>query len=166
MTASRLALALALSAPLAFNAADGGHGRSVGRQGGGPGEFQGIHGLGLLAGDTIMAWDWNALRTSTFTPDGEFVRSVSPTLAEQGFAPQFFGAFSDGSFVIRPSITPSSLLGAAMGCAVTPRPTRATTAPAEHSSIPSPSHRARSGPSNRGERASRSRRSRSRIDLT
>lgn len=111
----RLVVANAGTHELRFYDADGRHLRSVGGEGGGPGEFRGIRALDRAAGDTILAWDWDAVRLSVFAPDGEFVRSVSPTVVDEGFRPQFYGAFAGGSFVIRPRIIPSDLLRAGDG---------------------------------------------------
>lgn len=94
---------------LRFYAADGSHLQSVGREGGGPGEFQQLSGIELRAGDTLAVWDQNALRLSLFAPDGEFLRSVSAVLAEQGFGQELYGTFGDGSFVLRPAFVLSAL---------------------------------------------------------
>lgn len=93
---------------LRFYASDGSHIRSVGRQGGGPGEFRVINGLDRLPGDTIAVWDPRALRVSYFASDGEFVRSVSPALADEGFEWEHYGTFADGSFVLRPTVVPGA----------------------------------------------------------
>lgn len=100
----RIVVANAGTHELRFYSADGAHLRSVGREGGGPGEFQQISGIDRVAGDTIAAWDSEAPRLSFFAPDGEFVRTVSPALVGQGFGQQHHGTFGDGSFVLRPDL--------------------------------------------------------------
>lgn len=107
----RIVVANAGTHELRFYASDGSHVRSVGRQGGGPGEFEQISRLDRLAGDTIAVWDSEALRLSSFAPDGEFVRSVSPALAGQGIGQEHHGTFGDGSFVLRPAFVTSVLAG-------------------------------------------------------
>jgi hypothetical protein len=104
----RIVVANAGTHELRFYAADGSHIQSVGRQGGGPGEFQRISRLDRLAGDTIAVWDMAAVRLTFFAPDGKFVRSVSPALIDQDFG-QYHGTFGDGSFVLRPDFVVSSL---------------------------------------------------------
>jgi hypothetical protein len=43
--------------------------RKLGREGAGPGEFRSVHSL-LLAGDTLIAYDWNLLRLTRYLPTG------------------------------------------------------------------------------------------------
>lgn len=105
----RIVIANAGTHELRFYDATGTHLRSIGREGGGPGEFQALRSVELLAGDTIVAWDWRAKRLSIFTPSGEFVRSVSPTAGMEGFGPQMHGVFADGSFVARPLFKPAAM---------------------------------------------------------
>lgn len=56
---------------------EGRHLRSVGGEGGGPGEFQGLSTLDRLAGDSLLAYDFRQGRASLLGPDGEFVESHS-----------------------------------------------------------------------------------------
>lgn len=104
----RIVVANAGTHELRFYGSDGRHLRSVGRQGGGPGEFERIDALDRPAGDTLAVWDTEALRLSSFTPDGELVRSVSAALTEPGFGQRHYGTFSDGSFVLRASFSPNA----------------------------------------------------------
>ncbi|MQA91304.1 MAG: hypothetical protein GEU90_13930 [Gemmatimonas sp.] len=106
----RIVVANAGTHELRFYASDGSHIQSVGRQGGGPGEFQQIDGVDRLAGDTISVWDSEGLRLSFFAPDGEFVRSVSPAVVGQAFGQDHYGTFGDGSFVLRPGFVESVLI--------------------------------------------------------
>ncbi len=48
--------------------------RTVGREGGGPGEFQGVSWLGQCAPDSVFVWDTRQMRMSVFDRDGDFVR--------------------------------------------------------------------------------------------
>ncbi len=80
---------------------EGTHLRSVGRQGSGPGEFEGLGILRPFPGDSLLAYDFNLTRASVFDADGTFGRSyrvVPPTEGGFGFA---VGAFSDGTLIIR-----------------------------------------------------------------
>ena len=49
--------------------------RSMGREGSGPGEFQMISLLGIF-NDHVIACDMRQMRTTIFTTDGEFIRSI------------------------------------------------------------------------------------------
>ena len=72
--------------------------RAIGRRGEGPGEFVDPVELGVLAGDTLVVWDWGSGRVVLFGPDGSHGRTirlqppvVSPTghvgmLGRQGIA--------------------------------------------------------------------------------
>lgn len=51
--------------------------RSFGRKGGGPGEFQRITFLGILPGDTVVAFDGGSRRLTLVSPAGRLVRTVS-----------------------------------------------------------------------------------------
>ncbi len=51
--------------------------RSFGRKGGGPGEFQRITFVGILSGDTVVAFDGGARRLTLVGPGGKLVRTVS-----------------------------------------------------------------------------------------
>jgi hypothetical protein len=94
--------------------ATGAHLFTVGRKGGGPGEFEGL-GLAVVGrGDTVAAYDWNLRRLSYFGPDGGFVRSV-PWRFEAGF-PLPLGPLPDGAwlanrgFVFRPGAAGSEVI--------------------------------------------------------
>ncbi|UCG87586.1 MAG: 6-bladed beta-propeller [Gemmatimonadota bacterium] len=70
--------------------------RSVGRRGGGPGEFTALDNIAVLRGDSIVAYDSEGNRISVFSPVGEFARSAT-LQGPRGF---MVGAFADGSVVI------------------------------------------------------------------
>ena len=64
---------------LRFYGPDGRFLTSVGRTGGGPGEFSREHTIRAVArlpGDTLVTWDIYGQRMSLFSPDGAFSRSV------------------------------------------------------------------------------------------
>lgn len=50
--------------------------RAIGRRGEGPGEFVDPVELGVMAGDSIVVWDWGSGRLALFGPDGSHGRSV------------------------------------------------------------------------------------------
>jgi hypothetical protein len=60
--------------------ADGEHVRTVGRSGGGPGEYVSANGLLWIASDTLVVIDQQGNRYSILTGDGEYVRSVPRSL--------------------------------------------------------------------------------------
>lgn len=103
----RLVVANGGSHELRFFDSAGRHLTTVGRQGGGPGEFEQLGTLLALPGDTVVAYDWSLRRVSLFDPAGQFVRSF--TLEFPGGMPSPIGRFTDGSwlcnrgFVFRPS---------------------------------------------------------------
>jgi len=86
---------------LRFYDASGKFLKSVGREGGGPGEFKQLGGAYLLPGDTIATFDWNLRRVSLFTPTGDFVRSFLLTLPGNAGFLSPIGAFADGDLLVR-----------------------------------------------------------------
>lgn len=58
---------------------NGGHLRSMGRNGEGPGEFEDPFLMWIAAGDTLWVGDYRPWRYNLFTPQGEFVRRVNLT---------------------------------------------------------------------------------------
>ena len=100
----RIVIANGGSSELRIYDPSGRHIRTVGGEGKGPGEFDGLIWVGTLPGDTIVAWDWSAKRFSVFDPAGDFVRSAS--IGTGGAFPQILGVFTDGSFVINHGFTP------------------------------------------------------------
>jgi len=78
--------------------------RSVGREGGGPGEFKQLGGLFRLPADTIAAFDWNLRRVSLFSPTGELVRSFLLTVpGNSGFLSPV-GTLGDGRFLVQKNV--------------------------------------------------------------
>jgi hypothetical protein len=95
----RIVVANAGSRELLVFGADGGYAATLGRQGKGPGEFEGLSWVGHLRADTVVAWDRALVRWSLFTPAG-FVRAVTPSPVPDGMSPQAMGVLDDGSLVI------------------------------------------------------------------
>ncbi|HEX2079962.1 MAG TPA: hypothetical protein VHG08_19750 [Longimicrobium sp.] len=80
--------------------------RTLGRAGGGPGEFRGLDDLYLLPGDTVAAYDHQGPRLSFFAPSGTFVRSVSLAPVEGTLPPRPLGFFADGRMLVAPLYNP------------------------------------------------------------
>ena len=81
----------------------------VGRQGGGPGEFQFLVWAGRLPGDSILTFEAGGRRFQLFTPDGAFVRNVTftPDIGDQFPVPPMpVGVFSDGTLLTQRSSKP------------------------------------------------------------
>jgi hypothetical protein len=95
----RIVVASAGANALDLYAPDGRHLRTIGRPGGGPGEFRALFWVGRLPGDSIAAWDAALGRLSVFTPSGDFARAVTPATS-LGLFPQAAGVFSDGRVLI------------------------------------------------------------------
>lgn len=55
---------------------DGGHAATLGREGGGPGEFMRVASVVVMAGDSVAVWDPNRRRISVFTHGGQFAREL------------------------------------------------------------------------------------------
>jgi hypothetical protein len=89
-----------------FNAA-GRWVRTMGRKGGGPGEFQGLWSVFLLLGDTVAAYDYQSPRLTLFAPDGTLGRSVSLQPLEGGLPPRPLAIFADGSMLVAPMFNPN-----------------------------------------------------------
>ena len=84
---------------LRYYSADGRHLRSVGREGGGPGEFRTLVSLAKLASDSLLVYDLALRRISIFDSEGEHCRDVSFATGGQLFMPIVVGRLSDGSFL-------------------------------------------------------------------
>lgn len=93
----RIVVANAGTHELRFYSGTGEHLRTVGGEGGGPGEFQNIRTLAGLEGDSLLVYDWGQRRVSMFDATGAFVRSFTPG-AETEF-PNVRGVLSDGSLL-------------------------------------------------------------------
>lgn len=87
----RYAVANAGTWELRFYDAGGRHLRSVGGEGGGPGEFQYMRSLWRVAGDTLLVSDLTSRRLSVFDGEGRFVTSYA--------VPVPSGSLPDGTLV-------------------------------------------------------------------
>ena len=95
----RIVVANGGSHELRFYAPDGAFVRSVGRRGDGPGEFQNLRWMRLLAGDSIMTYDFRQRRFSVFDGSGAFIRSFRlQSTAAVPFA-SIIDTYADGSFL-------------------------------------------------------------------
>ncbi|HEX2209770.1 MAG TPA: 6-bladed beta-propeller [Longimicrobium sp.] len=81
--------------------------RTVGRKGGGPGEFTGLFGMHLLPGDTVAAYDYQSNRLSFFSPSGALARSVTLREMNGKLPPRPIGIFSDGRILVTPLYDPN-----------------------------------------------------------
>lgn len=86
---------------LRFFEEDGEHIRTVGRKGGGPGEFENVRFLELWRGDSLIVYDGNRQMYSVFDSAGQFARSfrLEPTDSVRG--PNPIGLLADGRVVTR-----------------------------------------------------------------
>jgi hypothetical protein len=71
--------------------------KSAGREGGGPGEFEGVGDPVPIGADTIAVYDWNLRRISLWDPDGNFVRSFGIQFSSG--SPVAVGPLSDGNWL-------------------------------------------------------------------
>ena len=74
--------------------ATGQHVRTVGRTGGGPGEYRNANGLGWLAPDTLAVIDQRGERYTVLTRDGDYISSVPRQLSFYAWV--FFGGAVGG----------------------------------------------------------------------
>lgn len=85
------------SRELRFFDARGGHLRSVGGRGAGPGEFQNLTWLRRYRGDSLLAYDSRLRRLTVFDADGSFGRVLA--LGSRDGVQLPLGALEDGSIV-------------------------------------------------------------------
>lgn len=105
LASGQIAVANAGSQEIRFFDASGKYQRSVGGEGGGPGEFQALGWIRALPGDTLVVYDSRQRRLSTFDPQGTFVGSTNLELkAEKGYLSPA-GQFADGSLFVQLSQT-------------------------------------------------------------
>lgn len=94
----RIAIANAGTQQVKLFGADGRHLASLGRRGGGPGEFQVPMWIGSHA-DSILVWDAALERLTVFDAAGKLARTTPfPTLG--GSFPSVVGTFADGSLLL------------------------------------------------------------------
>lgn len=94
-------IVVAASNELRFFDSEGRYLSTSGREGGGPGEFEGLGWVLSYPGDSIVAYDFNQLRVSLLDLDGEFGRSYSITPGG-GFSFVLGEAvFADGTLLVK-----------------------------------------------------------------
>lgn len=79
---------------------DGAWRATLGRKGGGPGEFEGLNGLHILPGDTVLAYDFRHRRFSRFDAGGGLANEI-PLEAGGPMFPQLVGRLADGRVLFR-----------------------------------------------------------------
>jgi hypothetical protein len=79
----------------------GRHVRTLGRRGDGPGEFRGLQRIGLVAGDSIAAYDIGLGRITIFAPGGGVARTAAVQPFENAVLPRAFGFTSRGGLLVR-----------------------------------------------------------------
>jgi hypothetical protein len=90
-----------LSGEIHYYSPRGQHLRTIGRKGGGPGEFRLIDWMGQR-GDSVLVWDPFSSRLTVFDPGGRLARAVRVAPAE-GLFHSGVGAMEDGSLLLRPT---------------------------------------------------------------
>jgi len=106
----RIAVASSGSDDIRFFDSDGGHVRTSGRTGGGPGEYQNPNALFRGTGDSLLVGDATTRRVSVLDPAGQFVRVFN--IGEAAVVPRIVGRFADGSLLAAPIVvTPGTTMG-------------------------------------------------------
>lgn len=107
MSGGRIAVANGGTQEIRVYSADGEIERTLGREGGGPGEFRALTWIAAMAGDSIMAYDWRDRRVTVFAPTGEVARTVSMASdSAGGLSPRITGVMEDGSFAVQSGTMP------------------------------------------------------------
>jgi len=89
--------------------------RTLGRSGGGPGEFRFLQTIVGLDDDRILAWDPAQNRVTVFERDGALDYVRTPQGVDLARIERFVGAFGDGSFVLESRSAGDANLGATEG---------------------------------------------------
>lgn len=87
---------------------------AIGRSGEGPAEFRSLTWIGVLPGDTIVAWDPVLKRLSRFDGAGQFLASMVLDQLAGTFA-QVVGSFADGTLIAHGGFDPGRLYAAGTG---------------------------------------------------
>lgn len=95
----RVVVANGGTSELRFFGPDGKWVKSVGRKGGGPGEFENLGWLDVSVGDTLRTYDWGLRRLSVFTAEGTFLRPVSLLTGGEVSSPRPLGMLRDGRLI-------------------------------------------------------------------
>ncbi|MFC1660674.1 hypothetical protein ACFL3S_04280 [Gemmatimonadota bacterium] len=96
-----IAVACRGSNEVRFFDSGGTHLHSVGREGGGPGEFRTMFYMWRLGSDSLAVFEYGNARVSVLKDDGQFGRTVSFHQVPGRPTPIPVGPFSDGSFLGR-----------------------------------------------------------------
>lgn len=96
--------------------------RTIGGEGGGPGEFRQIAGLYFVGGDSLAAWDPREQRLTVFDSSGKVARSVDPVPPPSGRFPPLHGILRDRSLILGSGL---DVTGVFLGGTGTRRPERA-----------------------------------------
>ncbi len=99
MADGRVIVADGDSRSLRIHAADGAPLASVGRAGGGPGEFRGISSLSRWPGDSLLAWDIQQRRLTLFDDQGNLGRTFALATSTDVPFGNVQGVFADGSML-------------------------------------------------------------------
>jgi len=81
--------------------------RTIGREGGGPGEFRGVGAMDVLPGDTLVVFDWGTSRYSLFSAHHEFLAAGPLPLTPE----QQVIAIPTGDFVFNSTMFSASEIG-------------------------------------------------------
>lgn len=95
----RIVVANGGTGELRFFGPDGKWEKSVGRRGGGPGEFENLGWLDAGVGDTLRTYDWGLRRLSVFSAEGAFIRPVSLLTGGEVSSPRPLGMLRDGRLI-------------------------------------------------------------------
>lgn len=110
----RVAVANQGTEELRIHGPDGALLRKMGREGGGPGEFQEMGGVVRLPGDTLAVWDWTAKRVTVYDPAGELAR-VIPVTGMEGFIPRILGPLGDRAIALTGGFDPMAIFASGGG---------------------------------------------------
>lgn len=100
LSSGDIAVAEGLAAEIRVFDDGGGHLRTFGRRGEGPGEFANLWTIAELPGDTIVATDPVGGRISFFTSSGTFARSFPIPRLPWASAPNVVGWLEDGTMLV------------------------------------------------------------------
>lgn len=114
LSGGRIAVADAATSEIRIFSERERHLATIGRRGGGPGEFFALWWIGVAPPDTILAFDMQTRRLSWFAPDGRYVRGAGlDTLVE--WSGSVIGRFADGSFLVTSRTFPRMAVREGMG---------------------------------------------------
>lgn len=89
---------------------NGAHVRTLGRKGGGPGEFSTAPLIAGLAGDTVFAWDGRDRRVTSFSGGGEAIETT--TLQAESVGPLQVLRLDDGTYLAQSRwVAPGAVFG-------------------------------------------------------